>query len=59
MRISRRFIVKGAFHELRGTVKEVAGRIGSNKTLGVKGKFERFAGKVEWKLGKVQGLLGF
>ncbi|MBK5276261.1 MAG: CsbD family protein [Desulfuromonadales bacterium] len=59
MRTSRKFIAKGIFHELRGTVKEFAGKISSNTRLGVDGKFERFAGKFQRKLGKAQGVFGF
>jgi len=58
MKLSTRYQVKGIFHEVRGTVKEFAGRISSNTTLGVKGKFERFAGKVQGKIGKTGGAFG-
>jgi uncharacterized protein YjbJ (UPF0337 family) len=58
MKVSTRYQAKGIFRVVRGTVKAIAGKISSNTTLGVKGKFERFAGKVQWKIGKAQGLLG-
>ena len=58
MKLSTRYQAKGVFRVVRGTVKEIAGKISSNTTLGVKGKFERFTGKVQWKIGKVQGICG-
>ena len=59
MKLSTRYQAKGMFRVVKGTVKEIAGKISSNTTLGVKGKFERFAGNVQRKIGKAQGLLGF
>jgi uncharacterized protein YjbJ (UPF0337 family) len=59
MKLSTKCQAKGAFRIAKGTVKEIAGKICSNRTLGVKGKFERFAGKVQLKIGKVQGVCGF
>ena len=58
MKLSTRYQAKGIFRVVKGTVKEIAGKISSNTTLGVKGKFERFAGKVQRKIGKAQGLCG-
>jgi uncharacterized protein YjbJ (UPF0337 family) len=58
MKLSTKYLSKGIFHVVRGTVKETAGRISSNTTLGVKGKFERFTGKVQLRIGKAQGVFG-
>lgn len=58
MKLSTRYQAKGIFRVVRGAVKEIAGKISSNTTLGVKGKFERFAGKIQWKIGKAQGMVG-
>ena len=58
MKLSTRFQAKGLFRLVRGTVKEIAGKVSSNTTLGVKGKLDRFTGKVQWKIGKAQGVLG-
>ena len=58
MKLSTRYQAKGMFRVVKGTIKEIAGKISSNTTLGVKGKFERFAGKVQRKIGKAQGLCG-
>ena len=58
MKLSTRYQTKGIFHVVRGTVKEIAGGISSNKVQGVKGKFERLAGRIQWRVGKTQGLFG-
>ena len=58
MKLSTRYQAKGIFRVVKGTVKEIAGRISSNTALGVKGKFERLGGKVQLKIGKVQGRCG-
>ena len=59
MKISTRNQAKGTFRVVKGTVKEFAGKISSNRMLGVKGRVERFTGNVQKKVGKVQGFCGF
>jgi uncharacterized protein YjbJ (UPF0337 family) len=58
MKLSTRYQAKGMFRSARGTVKEFAGRISSNRSLRVRGKFDQFAGKVQRRIGKTQGLFG-
>jgi uncharacterized protein YjbJ (UPF0337 family) len=58
IRSLRGYQAKGMFRVVRGTVKEIAGKLTSNTTLGVKGKFDRLAGKIQWRFGKVQGICG-
>ncbi len=58
MKISTRNQAKGIFHIVKGTAREFAGRISSNTMLGVKGKFERFTGNAQRKIGKAQGFCG-
>jgi len=58
MKLSTKFQARGIFHRVRGTFREIAGSVCSNSTLGAKGKLERVAGKVQWKIGKVQGFCG-
>jgi uncharacterized protein YjbJ (UPF0337 family) len=58
MKLSTRCQAKGIFRVVRGTVKEMAGRISSNTTLGYRGRFERLAGRIQWKFGKAQGFCG-
>lgn len=59
MRPSRKYMAKGMFHEWRGAVKEIVGRVSSKRTMGVKGTFERMTGKVQRKIGKACGKCGF
>ncbi len=58
MKLSTRYQVRGMFRSARGTVKAFAGRIGSNRSLRMRGRFDRIAGKVQWRIGKVQGVFG-
>ncbi|GFE57110.1 MULTISPECIES: CsbD family protein [Geobacteraceae] len=59
MRTSTKRMAKGIFHEVRGTAKRMVGSLISNRTLETKGRFERITGKVQRKIGKVQGAWGF
>lgn len=59
MRASTKWMAKGMFHEVRGTAKKIVGSLLSNRTLGAKGKFEQITGKVQRKIGKVEGMCGF
>lgn len=59
MKLSTKYRARGIFHGVRGTLKVIAGRVCANTTLGANGKLERIAGKVQWKIGKVQGFCGF
>ena len=59
MKISTRNQAKGMLRVVMGTAKEFAGKISSNTLLGVKGKFERFTGNVQWKIGKTERMCGF
>jgi uncharacterized protein YjbJ (UPF0337 family) len=58
MKLSTRSQARGLFRIIRGTTRVTAGRICSNRTLGVKGRFECLAGRLQMKVGKVQGLCG-
>lgn len=59
MRASTKRMAKGMFHEARGTMKSIVGSLLSRRILGAKGKLERIAGKMHWKIGRVQGICGF
>jgi uncharacterized protein YjbJ (UPF0337 family) len=50
--------VKGTFHEAKGKVREMAGKITDNPKLEAKGKAEKIAGKVQEKIGQVKKVLG-
>lgn len=58
MKTSNRDKAEGAFHELKGKAKEVAGKLSDNPKLQVSGTVEKIAGKVQAKLGQVKQVLG-
>jgi uncharacterized protein YjbJ (UPF0337 family) len=58
MKSSTKDKVKGTFHEAKGKVKEVAGKITDNPKLEAKGKAEKIAGKAREKIGQVKKVLG-
>jgi uncharacterized protein YjbJ (UPF0337 family) len=58
MKSSIRDRAEGTFHEARGKVKEVAGKITDNPKLEAKGNAEKIAGKVQEKVGQVKKVLG-
>jgi uncharacterized protein YjbJ (UPF0337 family) len=58
MKSSIRDKAEGAFHEAKGKVKEMAGKITDNPKLEAKGKTENIAGKVQEKVGQVKEVLG-
>jgi len=49
---------EGAFHKVKGKVKEVAGKITDNPKLEGESKGEKIAGKVQEKIGQVKKVLG-
>ncbi len=58
MKSSTKDKVKGTFHEAKGKVKEMAGKIADNPKLEAKGKVENIVGKAQEKLGQVKKVLG-
>ena len=58
MKSSMKDKVKGTFHEAKGKIKEMAGKITDNPKLEAKGKVEKIAGKAQGKLGQVKKVLG-
>jgi uncharacterized protein YjbJ (UPF0337 family) len=58
MKSSTKDKVKGTFHEAKGKVKELAGKIADNPKLEAKGKAEKIAGKAREKIGQVKKVLG-
>jgi len=58
MKSSMKDKVKGTFHEAKGKVKEMAGKITDNPKLKALGKSEKIAGKVQTKIGQVKKVLG-
>ena len=58
MKSSMKDKVEGAFHEAKGKVKEVAGKMTDNPKLEAEGTSEKIAGKVQEKVGQVKKVLG-
>lgn len=49
---------KGLFHQMKGSAKEVAGKISGNSELEAEGAIEKVAGKIQKKIGEVEDVLG-
>jgi uncharacterized protein YjbJ (UPF0337 family) len=58
MKSSTKDQAEGTFHELKGKVKEVAGKLSDNPKLEAEGTGERIAGKVQGKFGQFKKVLG-
>ena len=58
MKSSIRDKAEGTFHEAKGKVKEMAGKITDNPKLEAEGTSEKIAGKVQEKIGQVKKVLG-
>jgi uncharacterized protein YjbJ (UPF0337 family) len=46
--------IKGKFHELKGKVKESAGKATGNTDLQEEGASENLAGKIQHKVGQIE-----
>ena len=58
MKSSIRDKAEGTFHEVKGKVKEVSGKLSDNPMLEAEGTDEKIAGKVQEKIGQVKKVLG-
>jgi uncharacterized protein YjbJ (UPF0337 family) len=58
MKSSIRDKAEGTFHEVKGKVKEVAGKFSDNSELETEGTSEKIGGKVQEKIGQVKKALG-
>jgi uncharacterized protein YjbJ (UPF0337 family) len=58
MKSSTKDQTQGAFHELKGKAKEIAGKLSDNPKLEGEGTGEKIAGKVQGKIGQVEKVLG-
>ena len=54
MKPSTKDKIAGKIHEVKGDVKEKAGRITNNPKLTAEGQDEKLAGKVQKKVGQVE-----
>ena len=46
--------VEGKFHEVKGNVKEKVGQVTNDPNLEAEGQDEKFAGKVQKKVGDIE-----
>ena len=58
MKSSTKDQVEGAFHKVKGSVKEIAGIVSNDPKLQDEGCDEKIAGKVLEKVGQVKKVLG-
>lgn len=58
MKSSMKDKAEGTLHELKGKVKEVAGKISDNPKLQAEGIAEKLAGKAQIKVGEVKKVVG-
>ena len=58
MKSSIRDKAEGTFHQVKGKVKEVAGKLSDNPELEAEGSREKVAGKVQEKIGQVKKAFG-
>lgn len=58
MKSGNRDKAEGTFHEVKGKVKETAGKLSDNPKLEGEGTGEKLAGKVQKKLGQVKKIFG-
>ena len=57
MKSSTKDNAEGKMHQVKGTIKEVAGRIVGNKDLEAEGKDENTDGKIQEKLGEIKKVM--
>lgn len=58
MKSSTQDQAEGTFHQIKGSVKEAAGKISGKPELEAEGKAENTAGKVQEKVGELKEVLG-
>jgi uncharacterized protein YjbJ (UPF0337 family) len=57
MKSSTKDQAKGMFHQVKGSAKEIAGKLTDNPELEGEGTGEKIAGKVQKKIGQVEKVL--
>jgi uncharacterized protein YjbJ (UPF0337 family) len=57
MKSSTKDQAQGTFHELKGSVKESAGKLSNNQNLEDEGINEKVDGKVQSKVGQIEKVL--
>ncbi len=46
--------IAGKIHELKGQVKETAGKVGNDPDMTAEGQSEQLAGKIQKKIGQIE-----
>lgn len=49
---------EGKFHEVKGAIKEIAGKLSDNPKLEGEGTGEKIVGKIQGKIGQINKVLG-
>jgi uncharacterized protein YjbJ (UPF0337 family) len=58
MKSSTKDKVEGTFHQVKGKIRETAGKVTDNPKLEVEGTAEKIAGKLQEKSGDVKKVFG-
>ena len=58
MKSSAKDRAEGKVHQVKGRLKEIAGKVTDNPKLRAKGTGEKLAGKAQEKLGQIKKVLG-
>jgi uncharacterized protein YjbJ (UPF0337 family) len=58
MKSSTKDQAEGAFHEVKGKIKEMAGKVTKDPVLEGDGTDEKLAGKLQKKIGEVKKVVG-
>jgi len=58
MKHSTKTKAEGKFHEVKGNLKEIAGKLGNDPELEAEGEVEKIAGKVQGNIGRVEKVIG-
>ena len=58
MKSGTRDQAEGTFHQIKGNVKEIAGKLTGKPKLEADGNIEKNAGKVQGKVGEIKKVLG-
>lgn len=58
MKTSTKDQMEGKIHTLKGTAKELAGKLAENPVLAAEGSDEKIAGKTQEKIGQIEKVFG-
>ena len=57
MKPSTKDQITGKLHEMKGKAKQKAGQVTNNPDLAAEGRAEKFAGKIQKKVGQIEKVL--